>query len=135
MKRTHLWHLAALVAGVALVVSCDQRTPLTPNIIGGGSTGGGVKGAPVLTIDTLNPSPVNIGDSIFIVVHALDDSSLRTVQFQGLTVHGSVDLGTLTTTNRYITQTVPAVGGSFRSGLRDTIIKRYLMPTIPLDTT
>jgi hypothetical protein len=130
MKRAHGIRFAAIVAAIALVASCDQRTPLNPNIRGGGSSNG-VKGAPVVSIDTLNPSPVNVGDSILVAVHVLDDSSIASVQMFGLTVHGSVDLGTLTIANRYSPITV----GGFRSALRDTVIRRYLHPAIPVDTS
>ena len=130
MKRAHVIRFAAIVAAIALVASCDQRTPLNPNIHGGGSSNG-VKGAPVVSIDTVNPSPVNVGDSILVAVHVLDDSSIASVQMFGLTVHGTVDLGTLTVANRYDPQTV----GGFRSGLRDTVIRRYLHPATPVDTS
>jgi hypothetical protein len=119
-----------VLAAIALVVSCDQRTPLNPNILGGGS-GGGVKGAPVVSIDTLQPSPVNVGDSILVAVHVVEDSSIASVQMFGLTVTGSVDLGTLAVSNRYSPITV----GGFRSGLRDTVIRRYLHPATPVDTS
>jgi hypothetical protein len=130
MKRAHVIRFAAIVAAIALVASCDQRTPLNPNIHGGGSSNG-VKGAPVVSIDTVNPSPVNVGDSILVAVHVLDDSSIASLQMFGLTVHGTVDLGTLTVANRYDPQTV----GGFRSGLRDTVIRRYLHPATPVDTS
>jgi hypothetical protein len=130
MKRAHVIRFAAIVAAIALVASCDQRTPLNPNIKGGGSSNG-VKGAPVVSIDTVNPSPVNVGDSILVAVHVMDDSSIASVQMFGLTVHGTVDLGTLTVANRYDPITV----GGFRSGLRDTVIRRYLHPATPVDTS
>ena len=130
MKRAHVIRFAAIVGAIALVASCDQRTPLNPNIHGGGSSNG-VKGAPVVSIDTVNPSPVNVGDSILVAVHVLDDSSIASLQMFGLTVHGTVDLGTLTVANRYDPQTV----GGFRSGLRDTVIRRYLHPATPVDTS
>ena len=130
MKRTHLIRFAAVIAAVALVASCDQRTPLNPYINGGGS-GGGVKGAPVVSIDTLQPSPVNVGDSILVAVHVVEDSSIVSVQMLGLTVTGSVDLGTLAVSNRY----TPITVGGFRAGLRDTVIRRYLHPAVPVDTS
>ena len=130
MKRAHVIRFAAIVAAIALVAACDQRTPFNPNIRGGGSSNG-VKGAPVVSIDTVNPSPVNVGDSILIAVHVLDDSSIASLQMFGLTVHGSVDLGTLTIANRYDPITV----GGFRSALRDTVIRRYLHPAAPVDTS
>ena len=133
MKRTLLIRLATLVGAIALIASCDQRTPLTP--IGGGGGGGGGstanRGAPIVTIDTLQPSPVNIGDSILVAVRIRDDSTVSNLQVQGLTVHGSVDLGTLQTFNRY----TPINVNGFRVGVRDTTIRRYLKPATPVDTT
>src|SRR5438094_1828922 len=100
MKRAHVIRFAAMVVAIALVAACDQRSSLDPHISGGGS-GGGVKGAPAVSIDTVRPSPVNIGDSIFVAVHVKSDSAMSTLLIQGLTVKGSVNLGTLTTSNRY----------------------------------
>ena len=122
MKRAHALFVA-MAAAVALVAACDQRTPLNPNIKGGGGGGGSVKGAPVVSIDTVRPSPVNIGDSIFLAIHIRGDSSLSGLQINGLTVKGSVQLGTLTTSNRYVPINVPA-GGSFRARPRSEIALR-----------
>src|SRR5207244_6180926 len=117
MKRAHVI-FAAMFAAVALVAACDQRTPLNPNIIGGGGSGGGaVKGAPVVSIDTVRPSPVNIGDSIFLAIHIRGDSSLTGLSIHGYTVKGSANLGTLSVTDRYAPLSVPASGG-FRVGLK-----------------
>ena len=133
MKRTLLVRIATLAAAITLIASCDQRTPVTPIGGGGGGGGGGSTnlGAPTVSIDTLQPSPVNIGDSILIAVRIRDDSAIANLQIQGLTVHGSVDLGTLQTFNRYQQLTV----NGFRTGLRDTTIRRYLKPATPIDTT
>ena len=133
MKRAHGIRFAAVIAAIALVAACDQRTALSPTIKGGG-TGSGTKGNPVVSIDTLRPSPVNIGDSILVAVHVRTDSSLETVLLQGLTVKGSANLGTLTTSNRYTPITIP-VSGTFRPGLKDTVVMRYLQPATPIDTS
>src|SRR5262245_9707522 len=118
MKRAHLIRCLAVLGAIALVASCDQRTPFTPKFQGGG-TSSGVKGAPTVSIDTVNPSPVNIGDSILVAVHVVEDSAIESIQLLGLTVHGSVDLGTLSVTNRY----VPITVSGFRPALRDTTIR------------
>ena len=76
MKRTLLIRLSAAAAVIALIASCDQRTPVTANIHGGGSTGGGNPSAPAVSIDTVQPSPVNVGDSILVAVHVRDDSAI-----------------------------------------------------------
>lgn len=130
MKRAHLIRCLAVLGAIALVASCDQRTPFTPRLQGGG-TSSGVKGAPTVSIDTVNPSPVNIGDSILVAVHVVEDSAIESLQLLGLTVHGSVDLGTLSVTNRY----APITVAGFRPQLRDTVIRRYLHPAAPLDTS
>lgn len=130
MKRAHVTRCAAVLAAIALVASCDQRTLLNP-YKGGGSGGGGNNGAPGVSIDTLNPSPVNIGDSILVAVHVIDSKQISSVQLQGLTVHGSVDLGTLSVSDRY----TPITVGGFPTGCRDTVIRRYLHPAAPIDTS
>ena len=134
MKRTLLIRLATLTAALALIASCDQRTVLTRPGGGGGGGGSTNRGAPTVSIDTLLPSPVNVGDSILVAVHIRDDSALTNLQLRGLTVHGSVDLGTLQTFNRYTPMSVPG-SGNFRTGLRDTVVRRYLKPAVPVDTT
>src|SRR5947207_2209080 len=50
-----------------------------------------------------------------------------------VTIKGDVDLGNLTQTTRFSEVLVPLTG-SFRAGLKDTIIRRYLHP-IPGDTS
>ncbi|HKO14655.1 MAG TPA: hypothetical protein VJU87_00350 [Gemmatimonadaceae bacterium] len=127
MKRAHV-NLAVLLAAVAALAACDQRTPLMPGT--GGGSGGGTPGRPTISIDTLRPSPVNIGDSVFIAVHARDDQGVVSIKLQGLTVNGSIDLGTLTTKDRYAPLTT-----ALRTGLRDTVIRRYLQPNTPVDTS
>jgi hypothetical protein len=122
-----------MVAAVTLVAACDQRSVFNPKL-GGGGNNSGVKGAPAVSIDTVRPSPVNIGDSILVAIHIRADSSILTLLVSGLTVKGSANLGTLSTTNRYTPIVVP-VGGSFRPGLKDTTIMRYLQPATPVDTS
>jgi hypothetical protein len=131
MKRAHGIVLLSVLTAVVLVAACDQHVPLTPNIGGGGGSSSGNKGAPAVSIDTLQPNPVNIGDSIYMVVHVRDDSSIASVTLLGLTVHGDVNLGTLSVSNRYN----PISVGGFRAGLRDTVIRRYIHPATPIDTT
>src|SRR5690348_2620687 len=131
MKRALVIRFAAVTAAIALVAACDQRTPLNPVFKGGGGSSNGVKGAPVVSIDTLRPNPVNVGDSIYIAVHVVDDSLISQVQLLGLTVKGSVDLGTLSVTNRY----GPISIGNFRAGLKDTTLRRFLQPMVPVDTS
>lgn len=130
MKRAHVKRVAAVLTAIVLVAACDQHQPLNP-LIGGGGSSSGAKGAPAVSIDTLEPNPVNIGDSIYMVVHVRDDSAIANVNFLGLTVNGSVDLGTLSVSNRYS----PINISGFRAGLRDTVIRRYLHPVVPLDTS
>src|SRR5438270_3990230 len=132
MKRAHAIKCLAVVTAIALVAACDQRTPVVPRITGGGGSGGStVKGAPVVSIDTVQPSPVNVGDSILVAVHIVEDSSITSLTIQGLTVKGSADLGTLSIADRY----TPVTVNGFRPALRDTVIRRYLHPATPVDTS
>lgn len=135
--RTNLIRLAALAAGVAIVASCDTRLPTTPiTPTGGGSTGNGntTGKGPTVTIDTpVVGTLANVGDSILVVMHLHDDKAIQSLSVSGLKITGSVDLGTAQTTTRYAAITVPT-SGKFRSGLRDTVIRRYLQPA-GADTT
>lgn len=147
--RVSFTRLAALVLGLAAIVSCDGA-PTTTRIgsgISGGPTGtaplvppppGAVDSqAPLVLIDTPIVSPtqlVNVGDSILVVMRLNDDRGLGTVTVTGWKETGDPNLGTFTRTARYPTITVPPAG-TFRASLTDTTIKRYLKPAIPLDTT
>ncbi len=137
--KSPLVRLVALAVSVAVVLSCDS-TPLTaPGAVGGASTSGTAAGAdktpPTATIDTPTVGAlVNVGDSILVVVQLHDDRALGTVMIGGYKESGSVNLGTFQRTPRYAPITVPAAG-TFRSGLRDTTVRRYLKPAQPVDTT
>lgn len=128
--------LSALALGVALVASCDTRLSTTPTTVGSSTSSGSksVKG-PTVTIDTpTTGSLANIGDSVLVVMHLHDDKALSSATITGLKLTGSADLGTLQRTIRFTPVQIP-VGGKFRSGLRDTVIRRYLQPNAPIDTT
>src|SRR5205823_4853454 len=90
---------------------------------------------PTATIDTPSVgSLVNVGDSIYVTLTAHDDRALGSVAIEGITEHGSKDLGTFTQSLRYSRVTVPP-GGTFRPGLKDTTVRRYLKPVSATDTT
>src|SRR5688500_9996206 len=147
--RVSLTRVAALVFGVAVIVSCDGA-PTTTRIgsgISGGPSGtspivppapGSVDSqAPIILIDTPVVTPtqlVKVGDSILVVMRLHDERALGNVTVTGWKETGDPNLGTFTRTARYPTITVPPAG-TFRAGLADTTIKRYLKPAIPLDTT
>lgn len=138
--RSNLIRLAALVTGVVIVASCDARLPTTLTPVGtktGGSTGGsgntGVK-RPSVTIDTPTAGALaNVGDSILVVMHLHSDQGLQSATVEGLRVTGNVDLGTYEQSVRYSQISIP-LSGSFRSGLRDTVVRRYLQPVSTADT-
>jgi hypothetical protein len=67
-------------------------------------------------------------------MHLHDDRAIAGVSIVGYKETGSVDLGTFQRTIRYSTVIAPAAG-LFRSGLRDTVIRRYLQPAQPVDTS
>lgn len=137
----NLVRLLALAGAVALVASCDTRLPTATTVPTSGSTGGkgGSQSAngqrPTVTIDSpLAGALINVGDSILVSARLTDPRGLRNATMNGVTEKGSVDLGTYTQTPRYKLVTIPAPG-SFRPGLRDTVIRRYLQPINPADTT
>ena len=127
--------LGAIAVSVMVVASCDTRmSSVTQPGSSTSSSKTGAKG-PSIAIDSPTIGGlVNLGDSVFVSVHLHDDKALKSIVVSGVTQTGSVDLGTFTQKPRYATITVPATG-PFRSGLRDTTIRRYLKPLIPLDTT
>jgi hypothetical protein len=130
------FRLAAVIGGVAIVASCDSRLSTSPITVGssGSSSNSGVKG-PTIAIDTpAVGSLVNVGDSLLVVARLHDDRALTTATIQALKITGSGDLGTRVETNRYAAVTIPATG-TFRPGLKDTVIRRYLKPVAPVDSS
>lgn len=135
MNRSTWTRVAAIAAGVMAVASCDTRTiGVTQPGSSTSSSKTGAKG-PSIAIDSPTAGAlVNIGDSVFVSVHLHDDRALSSAVISGVTQIGSVDLGTFKQTPRYAPMTVP-ITGTFRAGLRDTTIRRFLQPLSPLDTT
>ena len=145
--RNSFIRLAALLAGIAIIVSCDSGP--TVSKFGGGIAGGPSNspvpppapgtpdtGTPFIRIDTPSTGQlVNIGDSILVVVRAIDDRKIGTIEIVGFKMVGDPNLGTLTQTVRYSPAFAPAGTQPFRPGLTDTIIRRYLKPAVPVDTT
>lgn len=145
--RFPLGRLAVAAAGVLIVMSCDNP-PAGPRF-GNGISGGPSGTAPVNPPDPTQPDTTdpfaridtpsttgllfNVGDSILVVVRLVDDRNVSSVTVQGIRSTGDPDLGTLVETFRYPPITAP-VTGTFRTGLTDTTIRRYLQPAVPLDT-
>ena len=137
--RSVLIRLGALLAGIMTVASCDTRLPTAA------STGSTPSSPTAKTLNTNKPTVVidtplvgtlvNIGDSVLVTVKLHDAKfSLTSASLTGVTESGSVDLGTFARKQRYATITIPPTG-SFRTGLRDTTIHRYLKPLSATDTT
>ena len=141
--RSVFVRLAAVAAGVAIVASCDTQgsTATTFPTAGGGGGGGtststssGNSKAPTIVIDSpVTGTLINIGDSVLVTVGLHDGKALRTASIVGVAEKGSTDLGTFQQIVRYKQALIPA-SGSFRGGLRDTTIRRYLQPNVPVDT-
>jgi hypothetical protein len=138
MMRSVFIRLAALVAGVAIVASCDTRLPTSVSTPTSPTSPAKTPNTnkPTIVIDSpLVASLVNVGDSVFVSVKLHDaKTSLANASITGVTQSGSVDLGTFAQTQRYKTVNIPA-SGNFRPGLRDTTIRRYLQPLSATDTT
>jgi hypothetical protein len=149
--RVSFQRLVVLAAAVAVVVSCDGAP--TTSRIGSGISGGPSGTAPVVppapgSVDSIAPfvlidtpvaNPVqlvNVGDSILVAMRLSDDRALRSVTVAGYKEIGDPNLGTFQKIERYrlITAPVPPTP-TFRTGLRDTVIKRYLKPVTPVDTS
>ncbi|HJQ19811.1 MAG TPA: hypothetical protein VJ867_05630 [Gemmatimonadaceae bacterium] len=145
--RNPFVRLAIAAVGVAVVMSCDAppAAPRFGNGISGGSTGTGPVTPPNPSLpDTTHPfaridTPsttgqlFNVGDSILVVTRIIDDRQLNALTVQGIRYKGNANLGTLVTTFRYTPITAPT-SGVFRTGLTDTVIRRYLQPSLPVDT-
>ena len=77
---------------------------------------------------------INVGDSVLVTVQLHDAKQLKNATITGVTEKGSLDLGTYTQTPRYKSIAIPAAG-TFRTGLRDTTVRRYIQPINAADTT
>src|SRR5436190_11861111 len=133
--RSNLIRLAALGAGVVIVASCDTRLPSEQQFGSGtsSSTSNSTK-KPTIAIDSpVTGTLINLGDSVLVSVHLHDDKALKSATISGVTQRGSVDLGTFTQTVRYKVASVP-LSGTFRAGLRDTTVRRYLQPANKADS-
>lgn len=92
--------------------------------------------APTITLMTpLATAKLNVGDSVLVTARVQDGAGIRSIKFIGYSLRGSPDLGTQDTVVRYAAVTAPSNGGTFVAGVTDTIIRRYLKPAIPVDTT
>lgn len=136
--RHSLIRLTAFASVLAALAACDSRTAGGPLVPGGSGSIGGVGGedrlAPQVTIDTPSTGTlINIGDSVLVAVRLRDVGGLEKLELRGISIRGSADLGTAVVVERFSPLTVPPTGG-FRSGLRDTVIRRYLKPKTPVDT-
>ncbi|MEO8564152.1 MAG: hypothetical protein ABI601_18880 [bacterium] len=79
-----------------------------------------------------NGAKLNIGDSLLITARLQDSIGIAKVTFGGISVR-SPSLGILDTTQRYSQVSIPSTG-SFRVGLRDTTVQRYIRVLQPVDT-
>src|SRR5688500_6993763 len=136
--QTFTLRFAALGLALTAIISCDQRVPT--GTIGGGGGGGNQTGTdvtpPIVTIDTPSVgSYVNIGDSVLVAVRIRDNQVLQDVGVTGVSMRGSADLGNLTIVTRYNSVGAPAAGTSFPTTTRDTVIRRWMKATTPVDTT
>ena len=139
--KSPLVRLIALGVGIAVVLSCDSSPVTAPIGAGIGSTNSGSSSsgsdrtAPTVTVDTPAVGGLaNVGDSILVVMHLHDDRALGSLTLVGYKETGNTNLGTFQRTARFTSITVPAAG-QFRAGLRDTVIRRYLQPAQPVDTS
>jgi hypothetical protein len=140
--RSVLVRLAAVAAGVALVVSCDSSMPTATTPTGGvvSPTPGPTPGPtgtvkPSVVIDSpLVGALVNVGDSVLVTLRLHDSKGLKSATLNGVMQKGSIDLGTFQQTQRYKPITIPSAG-VFRYGLHDTTIHRYMQPVNLADTT
>lgn len=136
MRSVPFIRLAALAAGVAIVASCDTRLPTTATVTpGGGSSSPSKTVGPTIVLDSpLVGALINVGDSVLVTLQLHDNKALKNATIVGVTQTGSVDLGTFAQKIRYTQVSVP-LSGTFRPGLRDTTVRRYLQPVSQADTS
>ncbi len=142
--KPSLVRLLALGVCIGAVMSCDSTpmsAPLSSSASGtstSGSSGSSTNSGPLpsVTIDTPSTGAlVNIGDSVLVSMHLHDNTALASLTVTGYTETGDINLGTFARKVRYTTITAPSGGLTFRSGLRDTVIRRYLQPATPIDSS
>lgn len=100
--------------------------------------------APISVIDTKKPTltfiapalnaKLNIGDSLLVTARLQDNVGVKSVTFSAASARGNPGLGTADTVPRYASVTAPSATTTFRAGLRDTTIQRYIRALSPLDT-
>jgi len=87
---------------------------------------------PVLTfLGPIAGAKLNVGDSLLVTAHLTDNIALQKVSFVGIstrTPSAGIDQEII----RYPQVTAPSA--TFRAGLRDTLIQRYLRVQAPVDT-
>lgn len=124
--RSTRTHLALIVLAAMAVISCDTRLPTAARRAAPGTP-------PDIVIDTpLVNTQVNVGDSIFVRVSITGGNALTKVELNALAITGVQDLGTYAETPRFKTVTIDFPPGA---GVHDTIIRRYLQPIDPGNTT
>ncbi|HYM24499.1 MAG TPA: hypothetical protein VEU08_14885, partial [Vicinamibacterales bacterium] len=136
MNKATLVRLTGLAIAVAIVAGCDTTATTGSGIsVSSNNSSSSTSKGPQITIDSPTVGTlVNVGDSVFVRVHLHDDKSIKSATMQGFTAKGSIDLGTFSLTPRYGLASVPGAG-SFRSGLKDTTVRRYLKPLSAADTS
>ena len=117
-------HIALIALAAVAVISCDTRLPTATRRAAPGTP-------PDVVIDTpLVNTQVNVGDSIYVRVVAIGGNALTNLQINALAITGVPDLGTYAETPRYETVQV-----NFPAGVHDTVIRRYIKPLDPNNTT
>lgn len=124
--RSPRTHLALIVLAAMAVISCDTRLPTATRRAAPGTP-------PDIVIDTpLVNTQVNVGDSIFVRVSVTGGNALTRIELNALAITGVQDLGTYAETPRFKTISIDFPPGA---GVHDTIIRRYLQPIDPNNTT
>lgn len=88
------------------------------------------------TASFTQPKPagkVAVGDSILVTTVLHDNAGIARVVLSGFSARGNPALGTQDTVTRYTSVTAPSTG-TFRAGLKDTTISRWLRAVAPVDT-
>ncbi len=111
---------------------------------GSGLKSAAVIPAPITVVDNKKPlltfltpalnAKLNIGDSLLVTARLQDNVGIKSVSFSAGSPRGNPGLGTADTVPRFASVIAPSATTTFRAGLRDTTIQRYIHALTPLDT-
>jgi hypothetical protein len=129
MRRNRATSMRRLTAGAAVAGICVLAACEGSNLFGvAGAANANVKAdaqSPTVTIQApATGATKHLGDSVFVQALLQDNVGVGSVRMYGVAERGDKDLGTAESVARFEEKDI-----TFRAGLRDTTVMRYLIPT------